>query len=254
MVMPTSVENEITKGNNSPKTNSKDMLTAKEHWRRTHPTMLPPENFREDVGIVIPALEEDECLRVLLPKLEPYYKVNVRTEIGLGFAVGVGVATTNTEYIVVMDADGTHQPHVVHQMISVLESEGYDMVCGIRKSWGSSLQGTISREGNKFACKRLGIYVSDVTSGFFVAKREKLLTLPNTVWDGYGDYYIELLAHATHDGWHIGSLSVDYQARIDGRSHTNLFSCTWKYYRRVVKLERVIYPRSWFGRRRKRKS
>jgi len=216
--------------------------TAKDLWKETHKDMLPPEGKRDDVTVILPALEEDENLRALLPQIEPYYEVCIRADIGLAYAVSMGVAMSHTPIVAVMDADGTHQIHSVHQMVRLMDSEGYDIVCGVRSEWDMGLQGTLSWEGNKFARRRLNIPVADVTSGFFVAKREKLLELPQRVWTGYGDYYMELLAWARKGGWYIGSTKVDYQPRLNGRSHTTLWKCVWIYYRRVINTEREIFP------------
>jgi len=220
----------------------KPLKTAKELWRDTHPDMLPPESKREDVTVILPALEEDKSLQELLPKLESHYKVCTRDDKGLANAVMMGVVTSATPIVVVMDADGTHSAWTVHQMVRLLDNDECDLVCGVRNAWGPGLKGVLSSEGNKLIKARLGIPVNDCTSGFFAARRSKLLKLPPSTWKGYGDYYMALLAHAHKDNWNIECVSTDYQPRIAGKGHTSLMKHSLMYLRRLFRVEREIYP------------
>lgn len=191
------------------------------------------------VTVVLPALDDDECVVCLTSKLElrlPHVEVVVDESIGLGYAVkqGIDKATNNT--IIVMDADGTHPPLVLPHMVDLINS--YDLVCGARLSWERNIKGMLSWLGNQFIKRLLNIPVRDCTSGFFVCTKERLNQLPKSTWSGYGDFYIELLKHATDRKWQIVEIPVTYQPRMLGEGHTRLVKHSVQYIWRALRLVR----------------
>lgn len=214
--------------------------TARQLWAETHPDMCPPAERLKDFTIVLPALDEDDSLKRLLPKLEPYYTVCIRDDPGLANAIVNGILMSPTKYVIVMDADGTHATWTVHQMVRLIQEGSYDMVCGVRERWSSSLQDQFSYYGNNFIRHRLQIPIRDCTSGFFAARKDKLLQLPANVWTGYGDFYMELLARAVRQDWSIAQVSTDYLPRQAGTSHTSLKKSVWQYFQRVRSIEKAL--------------
>lgn len=82
-----------------------------------------------EVTVIIPALNEP-YLPKLLEKLKGY-KVDVRTEKGLAYAVWRGIQQAKTEIICVMDADGSHNPIYVADMVKKLNEQVW-LVVGSR--------------------------------------------------------------------------------------------------------------------------
>ena len=211
-------------------------MDADAYWRMIHYDLVPHE--RDDVTVVLPSIEP---FMDIADELTQYYEVLVQTEEGLANAVRFGVERATTDLVVVMDADGEHPVRFVPKLLDRL-GEG-DMACGMRYAgaWGKGWKGALSKRGNTWACTKLDLPVSDCTSGFFVARREKLLQVPDSVWQGYGDYYIELLYCAQQMNWRIVPVFIEYDKRLAGKSHTKVFRCLLKYWRRVQDVDGRVY-------------
>jgi glycosyltransferase involved in cell wall biosynthesis len=162
------------------------------------------------LSIILPAKNEAQGLRKLLPALRQYYPeaevvvvndgstdetaqvcaqhhVTVVTHpysIGNGAAVKAGARTATGELLVFMDADGQHDPADIQPMLRKLD-EGYDMVVGARDWDGhaSVHRGLANALYNRLASWMTNFKIADLTSGFRVARaerfREFLHLLPN---------------------------------------------------------------------------
>jgi len=190
------------------------------------------------VSVVLPALEDEkECIRAMrneLVKHVPQAEVVVDGSLGLANAIKLGIDRTTSSIVVVMDVDGTHPPKVLPYMIQL--AEHFDLVCGSRLTWKRNTQGVFSWMGNQFVKRLLGIPIRDCTSGFFVCRKDKLAEVPNSIWHGYGDYYIELLRYATVHNWLMIEVPVAYQPRMAGQGHTAIAKHSIQYLWRAVRL------------------
>jgi hypothetical protein len=183
--------------------------------------------------VILPALPDDYvCARNLIPFLYPY-DVIIDCTIGLANAIKSGIDKANVGNIVVMDSDFQHPYQVVPGMIALLDH--YDLVCCSRSTRTSNAQGVLSYLGNQLIRRILHLPVSDCTSGFFACNRDMLLKLPESVWEGYGDYYIELLMHAKKLNWTIIEIRVDYNSRMSGKGHTKVGVESKRYLKRLWK-------------------
>jgi dolichol-phosphate mannosyltransferase len=97
-------------------------------------------------------------------------------KLGLGTAVIDGFNASDAEYVGVIDADLSHPPDLVPRMLRAIQDARADIVIGSRyipgggtKNWGLS-----RLLMSKFACllARGLTPVKDVTSGFFLIRRE----------------------------------------------------------------------------------
>jgi dolichol-phosphate mannosyltransferase len=128
------------------------------------------------VSVVIPAKNEPYLPELISQfKIPLKYEVIVRSDLGLANAVLRGVKVSTGDAIVVLDADGSHNPKYIVPMLSLLDK--YDIVIGSRyiRGGGTSdyfLRMLLSRLFNKLARFMLGIRINDNMSGFIVAKRE----------------------------------------------------------------------------------
>ncbi|HKJ76537.1 MAG TPA: glycosyltransferase family 2 protein [Gammaproteobacteria bacterium] len=164
----------------------------------------------EPLSIIIPALNEADNLRGLLPELRAYFpdaevlvvddasgddthevccEYDVRVEshlytLGNGAAVKTGARHARGRVLVFMDADGQHQPADIGKLLSALD-EGFDMAIGARDrtSQASAGRGIANRVFNSLASYLVGHPVLDLTSGFRAVDAEKfreyLFLLPN---------------------------------------------------------------------------
>ncbi|MFE4638149.1 glycosyltransferase family 2 protein [Streptomyces sp. NPDC056773] len=109
-------------------------------------------------------------------------------EGGLGGAVLEGIRRASCEWIVVMDADLQHPPHLVPELVAAGERTGADLVVASRYTSGGSRAGLAG--GYRIAISRgatwlaKGLFpralrgISDPMSGFFAIRRAALATTP----------------------------------------------------------------------------
>jgi len=116
----------------------------------------------------------------LADELAARYPITVihRTgKLGLGTAVIAGFDTSDAEIVGVIDADLSHPPDLVPRMLRVMQDTGADIVIGSRYIRGGGTKNwELSRVlMSKFACQlaRGLTPVRDVTSGFFLIRRER---------------------------------------------------------------------------------
>jgi dolichol-phosphate mannosyltransferase len=128
----------------------------------------------EMIASVIIPVKEEPYLPTLLSQLEGY-EVLVQREPGLANAVLCGVKRSHGELIIIMDADGSHNPKYIPEMLKYLSV--FDVVVGSRYVKGGKTQDyflrmLLSRLFCKLARFILHINVNDCMSGFIVVKRE----------------------------------------------------------------------------------
>ena len=196
------------------------------------------------VSVILPAKNEAAGLRETLPRLRealPDAEVIVVDDgssdetamvaralgatvlsspysMGNGAAIKRGVREATGDVLVMMDADGQHDPAQVPRLLARLE-EGFDMAVGAR---GASGQANIGRGAanafyNRLASWMTGHRVDDLTSGFRAVRarrfREFLHLLPN----GFSYPTTSTMAFF-RSAYPVAYVPVPVAARI-GRSH-----------------------------------
>lgn len=197
-----------------------------------------------ELSIVLPAKNEATGLRSLLPKLrslQPDAEIIVVDDgstdetsvvcaeqgvtcirhpysMGNGAAIKTGARAATGKFLVLLDADGQHNPEDIGRLVNRL-NEGYDMAVGARRSatHASPWRGIANRIYNKLASWVTGHVVSDLTSGFRAVRThmftEFLYLLPN----GFS-YPTTITMAFFRAGYRIDYVSIDALGRI-GRSH-----------------------------------
>jgi dolichol-phosphate mannosyltransferase len=164
-------------------------------------------------------------------------------KLGLGSAYVTGFKwglECGYDYFFEMDSDLSHNPDALPWFIKEMEAGGYDMVIGSRYTNGSiSVVGwdfrrlLISKFGNLYASKILGLNLSDLTSGFRCYKRRVLETinLDRIYSNGYS-FQIEMAYLAAKAGFKVGEMPIVFYERRHGSS---------KMSKKIVR-EAVILP------------
>lgn len=150
-----------------------------------------------------------------------------RTEkagLGQAYIAGFGWALEHDyERIVEMDADFSHQPKYLPEMIGQLDN--FDVCVGSRyvagggtEDWGL-LRKVISRGGGLYSRTILGIDVQDLTAGFVAWRAEVLesLDLSDVEASGYV-FQIEMKYRAHKKGYRIVEIPIVFPDRIAGES------------------------------------
>jgi dolichol-phosphate mannosyltransferase len=148
-------------------------------------------------------------------------------KLGLGTAYiegfGWGLAR-DYQYLFEMDADGSHDPKYLPQMLALAE-DGADVVVGSRNipgggtvNWGVG-RNLLSKGGSFYARTILGIDVRDVTAGFICWRRDVLETLDLTGIDSNGySFQIEMKYRALKRGFKIVETPIVFVDRRVGQS------------------------------------
>lgn len=162
------------------------------------------------ISIILPAKNEAESLKTLLPKLkeaQPGAEIIVVDDgstdntrelcgshgvvclsspysMGNGAAIKRGARAATGDVLVFMDADGQHDPAHIPHLLAHLDN-GYDMAVGARDRSGQANihRGLANALYNRIATWMTGHKILDLTSGFRAARserfREFLHLLPN---------------------------------------------------------------------------
>lgn len=147
-------------------------------------------------------------------------------KLGLGTAHIAGFRDAlvgNYPYILTMDADFSHHPRYIPDLIAACQE--YDVVIGSRyvKRGGTRdcrlRRRMLSRTANLVARIVLGLHAHDCTAGFRCYRRRVLeaVDLDVIFSDGYS-FLIEMLYHVQNQGFQIGEAPIIYEDRWQGRS------------------------------------
>ncbi len=148
------------------------------------------------------------------------------SKLGLGTAHIAGIQwamSQSLEPILTMDADFSHSPRYVPDLISAIGT--FDMVIGSRYIPGGGTlhcslpRKALSRGANLFARSVLGLKATDCTAGFRAYRRAVLdsIDLEAIVSDGYS-FLIEMLYKCQKAGWRIGEVPIIFEDRRRGQS------------------------------------
>ncbi|MDR7476405.1 MAG: polyprenol monophosphomannose synthase [Armatimonadota bacterium] len=157
-------------------------------------------------------------------------------KLGLGSAVLEGARAASGRWVVVMDADLSHPPEVVPQLVDALRS-GAELAVGSRYVPGGGVRDwpwrrrLMSRVAVALARLWLRERVSDPVSGFFAARRELLL---DPSLEGIG-YKILLEVLVRNRGRSVVEVAYVFTDRRGGRSKLGAGE-VWNYLRLLWRL------------------
>jgi dolichol-phosphate mannosyltransferase len=157
---------------------------------------------------------------------------------GLSSAIIDGFQKAKYEKILVMDADGQHEPKIIKQMLKQINN--YDFVIGSRYIKGGSVENwpkkriIISKTASFLAQTILSSKIKDPMSGFFMTKKEKLNEIKSQV-SGIG-YKILLDMLLTYQNLNkkYTIKEVPYKFRIRDKGKSKLNSKVTKDYLRML--------------------
>ena len=138
-----------------------------------------------------------------------------------GFKIGLG---RGYEALVEMDADLSHDPSVLGDLLAELDG-GADLVIGTRYMPGGRIpdwpwhRRAISRAGNLYARRMLGLSARDATSGYRAYHRRALerINLTAVRADGYG-FQVEMAYKVERAGGILAEVPIEFHDRTVGQS------------------------------------
>ncbi len=152
-----------------------------------------------------------------------------RGKDGLGTAYIAGMQRAladGADYIVQMDADFSHAPGYIPQMLGVMRSTDADVVIGSRYVPGGSLdegwgwwRRFMSWWANLYSRAILGLRIRDMTAGFKLWQRNALLAvgLENIRSNGYS-FQVEMAYLCEKLGFYLIELPIHFEDRRIGQS------------------------------------
>jgi dolichol-phosphate mannosyltransferase len=162
-----------------------------------------------------------------LPGVEVLHR---RGKEGLGPAYLAGfdhALTRGAEFVIVMDADFSHDPAHLPAMIAAAEDS--DLVLGSRYVAGGEitnwprLRRVLSRSGSLYARLMLGVKVRDLTTGFRCVRRRVLEAVePSTLRSQGYVFNIELTYRALLAGFTVKEIPICFRDREEGESKMSL--------------------------------
>jgi dolichol-phosphate mannosyltransferase len=149
---------------------------------------------------------------------------------GLGPAYLAGfefALTRGADYVIVMDADFSHDPKHLPEMIAAAEES--DLVLGSRYVAGGEITNwprrrrLLSRSGSLYARLMLGVKVRDLTTGFRCVRRRVLESVePSTLRSQGYVFNIELTYRALLAGFSVKEIPISFRDREEGESKMTL--------------------------------
>ena len=230
----------------------------------------------QSVSIVLPAKNEAESLRSLLPRLKAMVaglgrdseiivvddgSTDGSCEIcaahgarvvthpyssGNGAAIKSGARAARGEILAFMDADGQHDPNLVPGLLEKLD-QGYDMVVGARTAADHAGAHRLAANSfyNRLASWMVGRPVPDLTSGLRVVRADRfrrfLYLLPN----GFS-YPTTITMAFFRCGYPVAYLPIPVRRRT-GRSHIRLLRDGVRFLLIIFKIGTLYSPLKLFA-------
>ncbi|MPQ97813.1 glycosyltransferase [Modestobacter sp. I12A-02628] len=137
-----------------------------------------------------------------------------------GFAWGLG---RGFDVLVEMDADGSHAPEQLPRILRALADA--DVVLGSRWVAGGEVvnwplhRQVLSRVGNAYTRRALGLRVRDATGGYRAYRREVLATLDLSRVASHGYcFQVDLVWRALRAGYQVIEVPITFVERVHGAS------------------------------------
>ena len=145
-------------------------------------------------------------------------------KLGLGTAYMHGIKHATGNFIILMDADLSHHPKFIPDMIAKQESNDYDVVSGTRYDLGGGVYGwdlkrkLISRTANYISQVLLRPRATDLTGSFRLYKKEVLQKLIEVCISRGYVFQMEMIIRARQHGFSIGEVPITFVDRVYGES------------------------------------
>lgn len=219
--------------------------------------MTPQE--RERITVVIPTKDEGQNLPWVLEKVKPYYgelivvdgnstdatreiaeaagaRVVLDDATGKGGALRIGARAATRDIVVFIDADGSHDPDEIPQMVAPILAGTADLVMGSRMRGGSDELHSSATEfirliGSEIITMtinyRFGVRLTDYQNGFRAIRRETMLAIRTK--ERIFTIEQEMAMKALKRGYRLDEVPTHEYRRHHGTSHVVVWRVGHRY-------------------------
>lgn len=227
----------------------------------------------KDISIILPTYNEQECIKKIIKEIRKVLKgknyeiiiiddnskdktseiidsYNINSivalhrynEKGILSAIRDGVRVARSNIIVMMDADFSHPPEKIIELLKYVRN--YDLVSCSRFAKGGKMEAPFMQKYTTIVFNfiiRLIFFntgLTDFTGGFHVLRRNKFLDLKFKYPSCWGEFDIELLSRAHRKGYKIKEIPYTYNYRQEGKSKSqNYLKYAFIYWKMALKLK-----------------
>jgi dolichol-phosphate mannosyltransferase len=161
-----------------------------------------------------------------------------------GDAIRTGFRRANSRYVVVMDADGSHNPKDIIRFYNEMEKEDSDLIIGSRYCEGGSTVNPAILIGMSFILNSIyrltfGLNVKDVSDSYRMYRTEQIknLHLECNNFDIVEEILIRL--NLSKDNYIMKEIPIKFNKRVAGESKRNLFKFILSYITTMIKLLKI---------------
>ncbi|MCM1499247.1 MAG: glycosyltransferase [Clostridium sp.] len=228
-----------------------------------------------DISIVLPAYQEAENLKSILPRLQKVLeKKDLQYEILVidtmtpmddskkiceennvcyiprkngnlyGDAIRTGFSKGQGKFLVVMDADGSHNPEDVLRFYDEMEKGKYNLIIGSRYCKGGYTDNNFILRFMSYVLNLtyrmlFGLRVKDVSDSFRMYRTEDLrkITLECDNFDIVEEILIKL--HFQIGGFTVKEIPISFSKRVAGESKRDLVKFIFSYLQTISKLMKI---------------
>lgn len=180
--------------------------------------------------------------------------------LGTAYVAGMNRALSDgADCVLQMDADFSHSPQYIPQMVGVMQATDADVVVGSRYVSGGSLdegwswwRRIVSWWANFYSRMILGLRIRDMTAGFKLWKRQALLDigLENVRSNGYS-FQVEMAYLSEKLGFHIVEIPIHFEDRRIGHSKLDIpvkIESAWRTWQIRWRYRHMAHQRAAAGR------
>ena len=229
----------------------------------------------KEISVVLPAYQEAENLKNILPKLNEALSKNgaeyeilvidtreamdnseavcnendvlyINRENGnmYGDAIRTGFSHSNGRFTVVMDADGSHDPKDIIRFYDEMKSGNYDLIIGSRYCKGGQTDNSFILKSMSWALNltyRLvfGIKAKDISNSYRMYRTNEIqrLKLECDNFDIVEEILIKL--NCMIDGFSVKEVPICFSKRDKGESKRDLFKFILSYLKTMKRLKSI---------------
>ncbi len=169
---------------------------------------------------------------------------------GKGRALICGFQKAAGDYIIMLDADGSHLPEYIPEFVDLLD-KGYGLVVGSRQLGGSDEYAFVRALGNIFLSGVFNLItkntITDVLNGYKGFRREVFTRFRYK--SGEFEIEIELIANALKAGYKIGEFACHEKSRAGGEAKSRVIRHGTRFLWKIIQLTIPYRLSSTFRRR-----